>query len=65
MRATGVALNPWECETLRAMSKAYANQAGISSKPDCPSPWIEKLPDRDVVAQGMMTALRSIRKKKG
>ncbi len=65
MTATGVALSPWECQTLKAMSKAYANQAAISSDKNCPSPWLEKLPTRDAVAQGTMAALRSIRKKKG
>lgn len=34
----GVTLNAWELKIIKMASSAYANQANISDKPDCPPP---------------------------
>lgn len=41
----GLVLNPWELSIIRKASAAYAEQAHLSSKPDCPPPG--KVVDQD------------------
>lgn len=41
----GLSLNAWELKIIRMASGAYANQANISSKPDCPPP--DKVIEKD------------------
>lgn len=41
-RRVKIPLTGWESETLHMMSKSYTYQHSISSKRDCPQPWISK-----------------------
>ena len=59
---SGFRLSHWEAETLRKMSKAYANQAIDSVDVKCPSPWLAEMPPKDKIAQAMLGALRSLSK---
>jgi len=60
---SGLKLTPWEAETLCNLSREYVKQASVSSKVDCPSPWIAKLPPKEEIAQAMKNALRSLSKR--
>jgi len=52
----GVKLTPWECRTLRELSRAYCGQLAESRDVHCPPPWIPPVvasPDtRPAVASG-------------
>lgn len=36
-------LKPWECRTIRLLSREYAGMLFEASKPDCPQPFVAKL----------------------
>lgn len=38
-----VRLSPWECKTIRSLSRDYAAMLFEASKPDCPQPYVAKL----------------------
>ena len=52
-----VRLSPWECRTIRMLSREYAGMLFEASKPDCPQPYVARLKiseeQRDKIADAM------------
>ena len=41
-RNQGIDLTPWECRTIRTLSKDYCDQAADSTHPHCIAPWLSQ-----------------------
>lgn len=65
----GVELMPWEAQTLRSLSLAYAVERQKAEQLDCPAPYAGERDDlianRDIVARKVRTAFSNLKKKEG
>lgn len=55
---SSVPLTGFECTTIRDLSRAYVGQMSVSSKTDCPAPWVKGVEDME--AYNLSNALSSI-----
>lgn len=58
---SGTQLTPWECETIRAASAAYARTYNAASDPNCPQPMAPAMDEakRAAVSSGLKNGLRN------
>jgi hypothetical protein len=58
----GVALSPWECQTLRRLSGEYLGESFRATKPDCECPWVDGGAAKVIASTDARDALRALEK---